>query len=190
MTKLKFIIDPVEEKKYLKYIYDNFDKKTKYKKFTKKQDISLIEKNWKRIGKEFFSFVEKYCKLKWKYEVYYVILSDITNYSFASPLKEHKNKILIDLRNKKIANRIICHELLHHFFAQIYKDNKKFEGIIHELFVTHMLFDTDLNRLFKDKLTIKKIYFVQDTKNLTSFIRNLRKFGMIRQTLRIILKTY
>jgi hypothetical protein len=153
---LKFIINKKEEKKYLKYIHDNFDKKTDYTKSTKKQDINLVENNWKKIQNKFFSFSEKYCGFKWKYKRYYAILSDITNYSFASPLKEHQNRILIDLKNKKFANRIICHELLHHYFAQIYNGEEQSEDIVHELFVTHMLFDTNLSKLFNDNITIRK----------------------------------
>ena len=175
MTKLKFIINSKEEGKYLKYIHDNFDKKTEYKKFTKKQDISLIEKNWKKISRQFFSFVEKYCKIKWKSKIYYAILSEVTNYSFASPLKEHKNKILIDLKHNKIPNRIICHELLHHYFSQVYEGNEKFEEVIHELFVTHMLFDTNLNKLFKDKLTIKKNLLCAGHKKSYKFYKKSKK---------------
>ena len=154
--KLIVKIDKKEEQKYLKYIHDNFDKKTEFNKFTKKQNINSIKREWKEIEKNFFTFVKGYCKKEWKYKKYYAILSDVTNYSFSSPLKEHKNKVLVDLKTKEAIYKIICHELLHVYFDQIYKGNKKDEDIYHELFVTHMLFDTKLKNLFKDKITPKQ----------------------------------
>lgn len=156
MPKLIIKIDKKKEQKYLKYIHDNLDKNLDYNKFTKKQDINKIKKNWEKIENKFFNLVKKEGKQEWKYKKYYAILSKITSFSYSSPFKEHRNFILIDSKLGKYTNRIICHELLHIYLSQIFGNFKKNEEILQELFVTHMLFDTNLNKIFRDKMTIKQ----------------------------------
>jgi len=157
MPKLIITCDEKEEKAYLQNIHDNFDKSVKFSLFKEYLKIKDIEKEWKKL--DFFNIVEKIAGFKWKHKKYFAIVSSNIKYGFASPFPEFENKVLIDVRCKEIL-RIICHELLHQYLNQIIyyelKDEKFENEIIHELFVTHMLFDTKLNDLFNDNYTSKK----------------------------------
>jgi len=159
MPKLILVNNEKEEKDYLQHIHDNFDDSIKFSTF-KKLDIKKIEKEWGKL--DFFNIVEKIAKFKWKHKKYFAFISSNTKFSFASPFPEFENKVLIDFGCEKKL-RIICHELLHQYLNQIIyyelKDEKFENEIIHELFVTHMLFDTELNELFKDNYTSKKDLF-------------------------------
>jgi len=160
MTDVIFLDNEKKEINYLEHIFKNFDNLIKEPKPHLNINISKIKRNWKNIEKKFFVFVEKECGFKWKYKNYYVILSRNAKYSFASPFPEFEDKILIDLKCKKIILRIICHELLHQYLNQVIYDelkDEKFESsIIQELFVTHMLFDTKLNIFFDDGYNPKR----------------------------------
>ncbi|HPT08441.1 MAG TPA: hypothetical protein PLE28_01980 [bacterium] len=110
---------------------------SKNKKFIER-NLTIYEKNWKKIEKEFFVLIENiFPKLKWpkgKYIAYSTIWSMYPRF-----LDDKTFQIPAISKKKKIVNFIIAHEMLHFiFYEYFFNKYKKYKNHKYDFFVWHV----------------------------------------------------
>jgi hypothetical protein len=110
---------------------------SKNKKFIER-NLTIYEKNWKKIEKEFFVLIKNiFPKLKWpkgKYIAYSTIWSMYPRF-----LDDKTFQIPAISKKKKIVNFIIAHEMLHFIFYEYFLNKyKKYKNHKYDFFVWHV----------------------------------------------------
>ncbi len=110
---------------------------SKNKKFIER-NLTIYEKNWKKIEKEFFVLIKNiFPKLKWpkgKYIAYSTMWSMYPRF-----LDDKTFQIPAISKKKKIVNFIIAHEMLHFIFYEYFLNKyKKYKNHKYDFFVWHV----------------------------------------------------
>lgn len=121
-------------------------------RFYKKENIKRIEKEWRKIEKQYFESVEKVTGHRWAHKEYKVIL---TKYiiGFCSQFTPDANHVFVRQSTRGIAkNYITAHELFHSHYFKIVENKNECLGYTeyNENCAVLALLFTEVKKLFPD----------------------------------------